>query len=264
MANNRYLAREDAPFGTATWQLLDQTMVETARSQLTGRRLLPIEGPYGLGLKTVPLRDEASAEGLVASKTLPVVLIQEHFTLPTRDLLNYEQEGVALDTTAVQDAALSVARREDALLFEGHGDVPGLMNTVGVQSLEISAWESVGAAADELIEAVSLLDEAGFHGPYSLALTPRLYNRLLRRYPQGNMTELQHLQQMITDGIVKAPALEAGGVLLASDRQHASIVLGQDMTIGFIGPAGSEVEFSLSESLTVRVRHPQAVCILEA
>jgi len=72
---------------------------------------------------------------------------------------------------------------------------------------------------------------------------------------------LEHLRTMVTDGIVKAPAVD-GGVLLASDKRHASIVMGQDMTIGFIGPAGDEVEFSISESLTVRVRHPQALVIL--
>ncbi len=261
---NKYLAREDAPFDATTWQLLDQTMIETARGQLSGRRLLPIEGPFGLGLKTVPLRDEEDEDGFVASRTLPVVLIKELFTLPTRDLITYEEEGIALDTAAVQEATLAAVRREDELVFHGRGDVPGLLNTEDAQTLTLSAWDAVGAAADDLIEAVSLLDEAGFHGPYSLALTPRRYNRLLRRYPQGNMTELEHLRALVTDGIVKAPALEEGGVLLASGRQHASLVLGQDLTIGFIGPAGSEVEFSLSESLTVRVRHPQAVCLLEA
>jgi len=68
---------------------------------------------------------------------------------------------------------------------------------------------------------------------------------------------------MVTGGVFKAPILESGGVLLASGRQFASIVLGQDMTIGFIGPAGGEVEFSISESLALRIRQPQALCVLK-
>jgi hypothetical protein len=35
------------------------------------------------------------------------------------------------------------------------------------------------------------------------------------------------------------------------------------MTIGFIGPAGGEIEFSISESLALRIRQPQALCVLK-
>ena len=68
---------------------------------------------------------------------------------------------------------------------------------------------------------------------------------------------------MSKEGILKAPILKDGGVLLASSRQYASIVLGQDMAIGFIGPSGEEVEFSVTESLAVRIRQPQALCALK-
>jgi hypothetical protein len=40
-------------------------------------------------------------------------------------------------------------------------------------------------------------------------------------------------------------------------------VLGQDMMIGFIGPSGGELEFSISESLALRVRQPKSICVLE-
>jgi len=50
---------------------------------------------------------------------------------------------------------------------------------------------------------------------------------------------------------------------LASGRQYASIVVGQDMTIGFVGPAGDQIEFTISESLVPRIRQPQAICVLK-
>jgi hypothetical protein len=34
------------------------------------------------------------------------------------------------------------------------------------------------------------------------------------------------------------------------------------MSIGYIGPAGAEQEFTLSESLMVRIRQPKAICTL--
>ena len=58
--------------------------------------------------------------------------------------------------------------------------------------------------------------------------------------------------------------MKDGGLLIASGTHFASIVLGQDMTIGFIGPVSGEFEFSISESLALRVRQAQAICVLQS
>lgn len=50
---------------------------------------------------------------------------------------------------------------------------------------------------------------------------------------------------------------------MASGRQFAFIVLGQDMAIGLVGPTGEEIEFSISESLAPLIRQPQAICVLK-
>lgn len=262
MANN-YLARNGAPFGPEIWEKLDFAMKEAAESQLVGRRLLNVDGPFGLGLKSVPLGDEEAESGLIASQVLPVVLIQKSFTLGTRDLANYEREPVILDTCPVSDTARECARLEDSLIFNGTTDVPGLLTMGASNSMNLLAWDEVGAAAKGIIEAITRLDDAGFHGPYSLALAPDRYNLLFRLYPQGKQSELEHIKTMVTDGIFKTPILRGGGVLLASTAQCASIVLGQDMTVGYVGPAGAKQEFTISESLTVRIHQPRAICILK-
>jgi uncharacterized linocin/CFP29 family protein len=262
---NKYLAREDAPFGSDIWEALDEAMVEAAKPQLVGRRLLELEGPYGLGLKSVPLKDEMTDSGLIAATTLPLVVIYEEFDLGARDLANYEREGITLDRTPVADAAIAVAEREEDLIFNGSEElgIAGLLTADGTQSVALSDWAEVGAAIEDLIEGVTALDEAGFHGPYTLALAPARYNRLFRRYERGNQTEMEHVKALVTDGVYKAPGLGDGGVLLATGRQYASIVMGQDMTVGFIGPDGDRFAFTLSESLVPRIRRPDAICVLE-
>jgi len=260
---NKYLAREDAPFGSDTWEMLDSTLVETAKGELVGRRLLHIEGPFGMGLKVVPLGDVKSESGLTVSEFLPVLMIQKTFALKTRDLASHERDGMGLDTTAVAEAALEAARLEDNLIFNGAEGVAGLLTAEGSNELKLSAWGEAGAAADDIIKALTELDSAGFHGPYSLALAPGRYNLLFRRYPNGNFSEMEHVKTMVTEGIYKAPILDSGGVLLASGRQYASIVLGQDMAIGFVGPTGEEVEFSIFESLALRIRQPRSICALK-
>jgi uncharacterized linocin/CFP29 family protein len=290
---NKYLGRDDAPFDEDLWAMLDAAMTAAAKSQLAGRRILHIEGPYGLGLKTVPMpdfhvditwRELAATEGLAASEAqdveleesayptevfasgvIPVPLIRTGFTLAKRDLASYERDGVALDLSGVAEAAMACASAEDDLIFGGSDMLGtyGLLNVPGNHTLKVSGWKKPGEAADDIIKALTALDDGGLHGPYTLALAPARFNLLYRRYPQGNQTELGHLQGIITEGVIKAPTLQEGGVLLASGDHFASIVLGQDMTIGFIGPVGADFEFSISESLAVRIRQPRAICVLQ-
>ncbi len=262
MANN-YLMREDAPIQPETWALLDSIVTETARSMLVGRHLLHIEGPYGLGLKAIPMGDPALKDGQpVISPLVPLAFIQCTFSLARRDLAAFERDKTLLDTREVGLAAVECARKEDELLFRGFSNAPGLLSIAETSSSELSGWEQVGTAADDIIRAVSALDSAGFHGPYALALTTGRYNALLRRYPNGFLSELDHIKIIAADGVFKGPVIEGGGVLVASGRQFASIILGQDMSVGFIGPVGERLEFSISESLALIVQVPRAICVL--
>ena len=96
-----------------------------------------------------------------------------------------------------------------------------------------------------------------------MALAPAQYNLLLRRYPQGDGTELDHIRSIVTDGVIKAPALKKGGVLLAAGIQYASIAIGQDMVTVYNGPVGDLLEFQIYESLALLVRAPESILVLK-
>jgi hypothetical protein len=57
--------------------------------------------------------------------------------------------------------------------------------------------------------------------------------------------------------------VKSGGALLASGRQYASIVVGQDLVTGFVGPAENGYEFTVGETIALRLAVPQAVCVLK-
>ena len=267
--SEQYLHRGDAPFADSVWEQIDRAVVEAAKSQLSGRRILGVMGPFGLGFKTLPLAD-AEAEGkkiegvtVSAGQGIPLAMLRSEFSLPARDIAAHEQSGVPLDLAGAAKAAIAVARQEDSLIFNGVGAAAGLLNAPGTHTVKLKPWTEVGAAVDAIINAVTELDNAGFHGPYTLALAPKLYNQLFRRYPQGNHTELEHVRQIVADGVVKAAGLSAGGVLLDTSAPFASIVLGQDLMTGFVGPAGCQYEFSISETIALWIKQPQAVCVLK-
>ena len=181
---NNYLARDDAPIDAASWKLIDDVMVKAAKSQIVGRRILPIEGPFGFGLKVIPLGDYAVDDGLIGSTAIPLTMIRTEFSLAKRDLASFERDHLVLDTNPVSDAAMEAAEKEDKIIFSGLPGIEGLLNAEGSGSLTLTKWDKVGAAADQIINAVTKLDEAGFHGPYTMALAPAQYNLLLRQYPR--------------------------------------------------------------------------------
>ena len=258
-----YLGREEAPINAETWKLLDATMIEAAKSQLSGRRLLSIEGPFGFGLKVIPLSDYEITDGITNSPFIPVNLVTTRFLLNKRDLAASERDRLILDAGPVAVAAMACAAKEDDIIFNGINAVPGLMKAKGSGSLALTKWDKAGIAADQIINAVTQLDDAGFHGPFCMALAPSLYNLLLRRYPQGDGTELDHIRTILAGDVVKAPILKKGGVLLASGRQYCSLAIRQDMNIGYNGPSGDSLEFSISESLALLIRAPEAICVLK-
>ena len=260
---NRYLGRTEAPLGAETWKLLDSTMIEAAKSQMAGRRILTIDGPFGFGLKVIPVNDSDMEEGISGSTFVPVNEIKSEFSLGKRDLASFEKDRLILDLGPVACAAIDCAAKEDQIIFHGVQGAPGLLTAEGSSVQTLTKWDKIGTAADQVIESVTKLDDAGFHGPYCMALAPSLYNLLLRRYPQGDGTELDHIRNIVTDGVVKAPVLKKGGVLLASGRQYVTIVVGQDMTIAFNGPAGDSLDFYVTESLALLIRAPEAICVLK-
>jgi len=138
-----------------------------------------------------------------------------------------------------------------------------LLTAEGVQSVTLRPWDDLGVAADDVIKAATTLDNAGLHGPYAIALATELFNRLYRRYPQGNMIELDHIRTLVTEGIMKAPAVKKGGILINTGRQYVSLSLGQDLMTAFVGPAETSYEFAITESLALRILVPGSICILK-
>jgi len=271
----RYLPREDAPLSDRLWEMIDRTVIGAATSQLAGRRVLEISGPLGLGVRAVgkleqPAEGEVTFHGVTATLTsaqaLPLPMLRSEFSLSIRDVAAAEETGNPIDLAQVALAAIATARLEEALVFHGNQalGIDGVMTAPGAARTPLDDWSRLGQPLADLIAATSSLGAAGFPGPYAAALAPRRYDALYRVYEGSNLTQLEHARQIITGGIVKAPALASGGVVLAVGRQFAQILLGQDMTAQFVGPRGTDYDFVIVESLVPRVSVPQAICVLGA
>ena len=48
-----YLSRESAPFSEALWNKINDTIINSARKHLVGRKFLDIYGPLGAGVSSI-------------------------------------------------------------------------------------------------------------------------------------------------------------------------------------------------------------------
>jgi uncharacterized linocin/CFP29 family protein len=256
-----------APESPELLNKIEEAAVSAARDILSGRRIIDVEGPYGLGLTAVevgnddlcrqPAPEEASA---VLSHALSLPMIYRRFSLSRRRIAAFREMGQPLNLKVVEDAAQAVAMREEEFIYHGQPDfhLHGLLTAQGRNTFQGGDWSSVDQVLDNVIAAVNTLDGKGYRGPYGLALAPALYNNLFRRYPGSDLLQIEHLKRLCTRGIVKAQI--EGGVLVAKDV--GSIVLGQDLQIAYLSPDAAHENFAVTESLVLKIEAPDAICTI--
>ena len=169
-----YLNRGQSHLPDAIWREIEKAAAEAARDQLTGRRFLDLQGPFGVGLTSIeagnddycrqPSADEA---GAVMGRAISVPMLRRAFRLSVRRIAGYLENEQPLDLTPAQDAAEAVANREEEFVYRGQPDfrLPGLLTHEDRQRLEGGDWAAVERALGDVLAAVTQLDEAGYRGP---------------------------------------------------------------------------------------------------
>ena len=264
-----YLHRGQSCFSEAVWHAIDEAAVAAARDRLTARRFLDLQGPFGLGLTAIEVgRDDhvpasAADKGeAVMGRAVSLPMLRCGFRLSIRRIAAHLENGQPLDLTAAEDAAEAVADREEELVYRGQPDLhaPGLLSVEGRLHVDGGDWSAVEQALNDVLAAVTRLDDEGNRGPYALALAPALYNGLFRLYPGTDVLQLEHLRRLCTRGIYKAPI--EGGVIV--DASVGKLILGQDLRAGYAGQDGVHYQLYLTESIALRIDEPGAICTIAA
>ncbi len=277
-----FLGHAENPLREEEWARLNETVIQVARRSLVGRRLLDLYGPLGAGVQTVP-HDEysgvsAGAVDIVGEqetasvftdirkfKTIPI--IYKDFLLHWRDIEAARTHNMPLDVSAAAGAAALCAQQEDELIFYGDPKLghEGLMNATGRLTVSLGNWSEPGAGYISIVEATRKLNEHGHYGPYAIVLSPRLYSLLHRIFEKTGVLEIETIRQLAVDGVFQSNRLRGdSGVVVSTGRENLDLAVAMDMSTAYLGAERMNHPFRVLECLILRIKHPDAICTLEA
>ncbi|HEY7294584.1 MAG TPA: family 1 encapsulin nanocompartment shell protein [Dehalococcoidia bacterium] len=275
------LLRDQAPLTPEQWLALDNSVVQTARQALVGRRFIPIFGPLGAGTQAVPDdrlsggdggavdlmgRAETAGVRLSVRRYLPVPLIYKDFTLPWRDLEASAQTAAPLDTGGAAAAASACAHAEDDLIVNGNLllGLPGLRTVDGAQHRPLGDWSDPEQAFNMVVSATEALFAAGFYGAATVLTSPLLFARLNRMFGNSGLLTVEQVQKLVRGGVYQSPVVpENTALVLIAEASTMDLALAQDMVVAYEGPENLNHLFRVLEMLVLRIKQARAIVVLE-
>ncbi|MFD2444590.1 family 1 encapsulin nanocompartment shell protein [Bacillus sp. CGMCC 1.16607] len=270
----------DAPLTSNDFTQLDKTVIDAARRQLVGRRFIELYGPLGRGVQSIfndifteSLEAKMDFQGsfdtdIESSKRVnhTIPLLYKDFVLFWRDLEQAKVLDIPIDFSVAANAARDVARLEDQMIFHGakEFDIPGLMNVHGRLTHLLGEWLESGNAFQDIVDARSKLLEMNHNGPFALVLSPELYSLLHRVHRDTNVLEIEHVRELVTDGVFQSSVLKGKtGVLLNTGRNNLDLAVSEDFDTAYMGQEGMNHPFRVYETVVLRIKRPSAICTLE-
>lgn len=267
-----HLLRRHAPIPTAGWQQIDDEAKSRLTPKLAARRLVDWSGPHGWTHSATNLGRTTTLDGTPPGtksetvttrqrRVLPLNEFRVSFTVECSGLQDAERGATDVDYGDLDRAAYDAALIENRAIFHGWPEA-------GITGIaEASAYPAITLGQDlntyplAIAKATDVLRQAGIGGPYSLAIGPSGYTRIVETIEQGGYLLEQHLRRILGGEIVWAPGLD--GALVVSTRGDDFVLdVGQDFSVGYSWHDAELVTLYLEESFSFRVNEPDAAVVL--
>jgi uncharacterized linocin/CFP29 family protein len=255
-----HLHQELAPVTDEAWKAIEEEAAATLRAQLTGRRVVEVDGPHGWEHAGVPtgrvrgladLPDGSAAGRAFLRKVQPLVEVRVPFAL-AREVVDAIARGdEAPGLSPVADAARAVTHAENRAIFHGweKAGIEGILTASPHEPIPLSGdFIDFPAAVTRGVEALRV---AGVEGPYAIVLGTRSHSGLTGTTGEGGYPIVEHVRRLVDGPVLWTPALD-GAVILSGRGGDFEMTLGQDVSLGYLGHDAGGVQLYLEESFTFR------------
>ena len=258
------LNRDLAPISEKAWKRVEEEARDVLALHLAARHLVDFEGPLGWEHSAIDLGRVEPLEGVAPSGAMvrrrvvrPLIELRVPFELDRHELERVDRGASSVDLDPLVDAAQVFAAAEDSALFEGYADadIPGIVTDAENEGVALP--EDPTALPGTISQALEQLRQAGVAGPYAVALGPEAYASLDGSTGEGGYPVLRHVQRLIDQPVVWAPALR-GGVVVSLRGGDFKLVCGRDASIGYLSHDEKKVRLYLEESFSAEVNGPEA------
>ncbi|HEV3110986.1 MAG TPA: family 1 encapsulin nanocompartment shell protein [Candidatus Binataceae bacterium] len=262
------LHRELAPISDLAWAQIEEEASRTLKRYFAGRRVVDVDGPSGTQFSAVGTGHlhtiDAPGDGIIARQreVKPLVELRVPFELDRQAIDDVERGAMDSDWQAVKDAARQIAFSEDRAIFEGYAaaGIEGIRQGTSNPLMTLPA--DVIHYPDAIAEALTQLRMVGVNGPYSVLLGAHAYTALSETSDHGYPV-LEHVQRLVKDEIIWAPAI-SGAFVLTTRGGDFNLHIGQDVSIGYLSHSDTAVRLYLQETFTFILLTAEAAVALTA
>ncbi|MFU0827212.1 MAG: Linocin_M18 bacteriocin protein [Lachnoclostridium sp.] len=269
-----YLSRENSNLPDELWNQIDQTVVQTARNVLVGRRFLHLFGPLGIGVESIHIDDaknldEVPEDGFITTKGrkyVEIPTIYDDFTILAKDLEYSRKFGYPVDLSKVSISAENCARKEDHFIFFGNTahEYEGLINAAGTNKLKRSDWSEGENAFSDIAKGLEIFASKGIYGTYALVLSPDLYLQLQRIQPGTGLLEIDRINKLLNNKVYYSTVLGTNkAVLLCPETRNMDLVIGQDLATAYLEQKDLNHSFRILETILLRIKRRDAITVFE-
>lgn len=266
-----WLRRSAAPFSEKVWNEVDEIAGSMFKQTVVARRVVDFDGPRGWNHVATQLGSFKPVQVLqgtskVRFSTPDVMLLTElraDFTIQWADIDIFERVGPTLESKQIEEAGREMALAEDALMFYGTSNSPGILSSPETPRIPISDWSQPGRLVADLLAAVEKLDTLGIKGPYEAVLSPHHYYSYLRQTGEGGVYPAAKQLGIVIAKVYNSPVID-GAVLFSTRGGDFMITVGGDFTVGYRAHDDAAVHLFCVETIAAQLLTPEAVCLIRS
>ncbi|MDD2207211.1 MAG: family 1 encapsulin nanocompartment shell protein [Aminobacterium sp.] len=249
------------------WHEMDEQAKRVLESHLSARKFIDVAPPKGWDYAAHPCgRLEVQSETETTKnnvaygihQVLPLVEPRITFDLDLWELDNITRGLKNPDLAPLEEAARNIAIFEERAIYEGlpSAGIVGLAEAAKDRMMPMTDTSSVRGIMDAISSALYRFQKDAVEGPYALVASPELWKII---YSVSECYPLIKNIKEVLNGPVILSTHEKESFLVSTRGDDMELVIGQDLSLGFVGNDSRKGTFFFTESFTFRVINPEAI-----